>query len=141
MFYKNHKRMKSLTFFCLTFFITLTLNAGTLLPVSVMSGEDDKEHEIELKTDTPSPKVRRLLPNPIKASINSTSLNIVFSYNIGYVTINIYSDYGGIVYSNHVDTNSQKTLSFSTLDLDSGTYNICFIKPDGSCISGSFEIY
>lgn len=131
--------MKTLTFFCLTFFLTLTLNAGTLLPASAIP-DNDIEHEIELKGDMPSPKIRRVLPNPISANIN-LSLNIAFAYSIGNVSIEVSSDFGGNVYSLNVDTNLQKSLSLSVSELEAGTYHIRFVKSDGSFIYGSFEIY
>jgi hypothetical protein len=81
-----------------------------------------------------------LLPTPIKATISSSNLEIVFLSNLGNIEVEVSSTSGSLVYQNNVNTQTQQNLSIDVSNWDSGAYQIRFINSEGRYMYGIFEI-
>lgn len=63
-------------------------------------------------------------PNDIEAYVSDAALYIYFHQNFGIVSVDLYNDTSGLIYSTVVDTSVQQVLVIPLSTAPSGTYTI-----------------
>lgn len=101
---------------------------------------DDDDEKINLDGSLADQSIRSVFSDPIQATINSSSLNVEFSNNLGIISVLVSSPSGSVIYDNNVNTQSQGTLSIDVSNWGSGVYQIRFVNSEGKFMYGTFEI-
>jgi hypothetical protein len=122
-----------LLFFCFSFFFTASFDA-------ISNGTNDTPRQIELKGDFTSANRQRSLTSPIQVFISEQSLQVNLQANQGNLSINIYDEYGAVVYQESVNTSNVQLLSIDITSFGSGSYTIVFINAQNQYLQGDFEI-
>lgn len=101
---------------------------------------DDVEKVIDLKGSLSEVSVRSVLSATIQATISSICLDIVFSYNVSNIELEVYSASGSLICKDNIDTQTHNFLSIDVSDWDSGIYQIRFVNSEGQYMYGTFKI-
>ncbi len=128
--------MKKLISICLFFFVILFPQISS----SLTPDSSDVEKVIELDGALNNASTRSILPDPISATISPYSLNINFLYNVGNISVEVYSLSGELIYETKMDTSTQSSISIDVTEWDSDFYEIRFLGSTGNYIYGTFEI-
>jgi hypothetical protein len=129
--------MKKTILICYAFLcVTVTDAALSSYPVNICS---QSKKEIELKGDLPGVSTKSAI-RPIQAFIDTSELEVDFSYNLGDIDVVIYSEDGNTVYERSVDTSEEDQLLIDLSVLEPGIYEIRFINTEGQFMYGEFEI-
>ena len=125
-------------------FITLLMGllslfkAGATEDISVLSNEDKKEIELQGTTEEDRPKS---LIIPFEASqIGNSSICITSLQQCTAVTIYIMDAYGCTIDTHTSSLMPQQTLTFNISGYANGIYTLTITTPQGTCLSGMFEI-
>ena len=129
--------MKKLISICLFLFVILLPQ----ISFSLTPGSSDVEKVIELDGSLNNVSTRSILSDPISATIGPNSLNVNFLYNVGNISVEVYSLSGELIYEADVDTSIQSSMSIiNVTDWSSNFYEIRFVNSTGNYMYGTFEI-
>lgn len=126
------------TFIILLMGLLPLFNAGATEDILVLSNEDKKEIELQGTTEGDRPKS---LIIPFEASqIGNSSICITSLQHCTAVTIYIMDAYGCTIDTHSSFLMPQQTLTFDISGYANGIYTLAITTPQGTYLSGMFEI-
>lgn len=126
--------MKKLISICLFLFVILPPQ----ISFSLTPGSSDVEKVIELDGSLNNVSTRSILSDPISATIGPNGLNVNFLYNVGNISVEVYSLSGELIYEADVDTSIQSSMYFNVTSWRSNFYEIRFVGSTGQYMYGTF---
>lgn len=131
------KNLIQLSFFLFILLVSNTSQSKEHMPPA--SGDDD-DKIVDLEGTIPTSSGRSMYIVPIKATINSSFLNITVLQNLGTISIEVTSTTGNSLYFSSINTQFQGNLSINVSNWNSGTYKIRFVNSIGEYLQGTFQI-